>query len=73
MQRNDIQTLSYVEGHRISALLGAVFAYADTYDGMIEKIVDQGNERAAELGIDFKVTISGIFYGQGTAIRVEKI
>lgn len=71
MSRNEIVTVSYVEGRHITAYLGTVFAYADTFEGMMEKIIGYGNEVGATMVINFQVNISGLFYGHGTAVRVE--
>ncbi len=72
MTENDIVTVSYVEGSRITAYLGTVFAYGDSYDGMIKKIIEQGKQREATMVINFQINISGLFYGHGTAVRVER-
>lgn len=72
MTRNDIVTVSYVDGAQITAYMGTVFAYADSFDMMMDRIVEQGKEREATMVINFQVNISGLFYGHGTAVRVEK-
>ena len=72
MTENDIVTVAYVDGGRITAYLGTVFAYADSYDGMIAKIVEQSKNRNASMVINFQISISGLFYGHGTAVRVER-
>jgi uncharacterized protein YbjQ (UPF0145 family) len=71
MTENDIVTVAYVDGKRIIAYLGTVFASADSYERMINMIVEQGQSRGASMVINFQITILGFFYGQGTAVRVE--
>lgn len=71
MDRTNIINVSFVEGKKIAAYNGFVFAIADSYDKMVSEIVDQGNNVNANMVINFQVNISGMFYGQGTAVTVE--
>jgi uncharacterized protein YbjQ (UPF0145 family) len=73
MQPQDIVTTPNIEGFKIVAYLGVVAAREDSYDAVINKIIEQAEALGANKVVGFQLVWQSPqrFTGFGTAVRAE--